>query len=365
MSATTATRPALAARPRLPRWATLFVLLVAVAVAVLLKLLLGWNWALAAILAGVIFNVALPTWSALLEGRRAATDRLATVLIWTAFAIVCVPLVWILEVVIRKGLPHLTWTFLTTTMRNHVPGPTGGIGHALVGTLIITLFASLIAVPVGLMCAIYLVEYGRGSRLARAVTFFVDVMTGIPSIVAGLFALALFVLIFGPAVHMAFIGSVALALLMIPTVVRSTEEMLRLVPSDLREAAYALGVPKWRTILKVVVPTSIGGIVTGVTLAIARVIGETAPLLVAVGFLTGMNANPFRTDQGMATLPTFIFDQYAHPDIVSCPLGSATCPPSPSEPRYWAAALVLIIIVMVLNVIARTIGKIFAPKTGR
>jgi phosphate transport system permease protein len=355
----------LTTRPRLPRLATWFILVATVIVAVLLKLLLGWSWAAAAIVGAIIFNIALPTWSVLLEGRRTATDRLVTSLIWTAFGIVCVPLVWIIGTVLDKGIPHLTWSFLSTTMRNHVPGPTGGIAHALVGTLVITFFATLISVPIGLMCAIYLVEYGRRSPLARSVTFFVDVMTGIPSIVAGLFALSLFVLIFGPAVHMAFIGSVALALLMIPTVVRSTEEMLRLVPSDLREAAYALGVPKWRTILKVVVPTSIGGIVTGVMLAISRVIGETAPLLVAVGYLAGMNWNAFQSSQGMATLPTFIFDQYAHPDVVSCPLGSTTCPPSPSEPRYWAAALVLIIIVMVLNLVARLIGKIFAPKTGR
>ena len=137
--------------------------------------------------------------------------------------------------------------------------------------------------PIGLLTAIYLVEYGAGSRLARWITFLVDVMTGIPSIVAGLFALALFVLIFGPGIRMGFGGSVALSLLMIPIVVRSTEEMLRLVPDDLREASYALGVPKWRTIVKVVLPTALGGIVTGVTLAIARVIGETAPLLIIAG----------------------------------------------------------------------------------
>lgn len=350
---------------KLPRYATAYVIAVAIVIALLLKLLLGWNWAAAAIVAGLINMVLLPLWSAVTEGRRRATDRLVTTLIWSAFVTVCVPLVWIIADVLVKGLPHVTWTFLTTTMRNHVPGPTGGIGHALVGTLLITFFASLIAIPIGLLTGIYLIEYGRGSKLARGVTFFVDVMTGIPSIVAGLFAIALFVLIFGPAVHMAFAGSVALSLLMIPTVVRSTEEMLRLVPNDLREASYALGVPKWRTILKVVVPTSIGGIVTGIVLAISRVIGETAPLLVAVGYAEGMNANPFRQDLGMATLPTFIFDQYAHPDIANCPLGTLTCPPSPSEPRMWAGALVLIIIVMVLNLVARIIGKIFAPKTGR
>jgi phosphate transport system permease protein len=351
-------------RPTLPRFAAAIIGGPAIVVAVILALLLG-SWVGGIIVAGVVFLIAYPLWSALVEGRRKATDRLVTELIWTAFLIVCVPLVWVIVTVLVKGVPHLSWTFLTTTMRNHTPGPTGGVGHAIVGTLIITALASVIAVPIGLLAAIYLVEYGRGSRLARAVTFFVDVMTGIPSIVAGLFAIALFVLIFGPAVHMAFTASVALAVLMLPTVVRSAEEMLRLVPSDLREAAYALGVPKWRTIMKVVIPTSLGGIVTGVMLAIARVIGETAPILVTVGFMTQMNANPFTKDQGMATLPTYIFNQYASPDIVSCPLGSAVCPASPSVPREWAAALILILIVMVLNLVARIIGRIFAPKTGR
>ncbi len=143
------------------------------------------------------------------------------------------------------------------------------------------------------MTAVYLIEYGKGRRLARIITFLVDVMTGIPSIVAGLFALSLLVILFGPAFRAGIGGAIALALLMTPTVVRSAEEMLRLVPSDLREASYALGVPKWRTILKVVMPTAIGGIVTGVVLAISRVIGETAPLLVTAGYNDSMNGNLF------------------------------------------------------------------------
>ena len=170
--------------------------------------------------------------------------------------------------------------------------------------------AALISVPIGVFAAIYLVEYGAGKRLARTITFLVDVMTGIPSIVAGLFALSLFVIILGPAVRFGFGGAVALSLLMIPTVVRSTEEMLRLVPADLREASYALGVPKWRTVTKVVLPTAVGGIVTGVVLAISRVIGETAPLLVIAGFTDSVNTNLF--DGRMMTLPVFIFTQYSH-----------------------------------------------------
>ena len=182
-------------------------------------------------------------------------------------------------------------------------------------------------------------------------------MTGIPSIVAGLFALSLFVLLFGPEVRMGFGGSVALSLLMVPIVVRSTEEMLRLVPGDLREASYALGVPKWRTITKVVLPTAMGGIITGVTLAIARVIGETAPLLVIAGKTDSVNFNLF--NERMSTLPVYIYYSFTQPGIT--PPGASE---APGIARAWGAALVLIVIVMVLNLLARVIGKIFAPKKG-
>ena len=229
-----------------------------------------------------------------------------------------------------------------------VIGEGGGAIHAIYGTLIITGCATIISVPIGILAAIYLQEYGVG-RLKRALTFFVDVMTGIPSIVAGLFAFALFALFFGPSVRMGFMGSVALSVLMIPVVVRSTEEMLKIVPNELREAAYALGVPKWRTIVKVVLPTSVAGIASGVTLAIARVIGETAPLLIAVGITTGVNLNP--VDGRMATLPVF---SYVAPGV----------PREPFIDRAWTAALVLIILVMVLNLTARLIARLFAPKTA-
>ncbi len=202
-----------------------------------------------------------------------------------------------------------------------------------------------------MLTAVYLVEYGRRSRLARAITFFVDVMTGIPSIVAGLFAYALFAVFFGEGVRMGFAGAVALSVLMIPVVVRATEEMLKIVPNELREASFALGVPKWRTILKVVIPTAIGGIASGITLAIARVIGETAPLLVTVGLTTNVNLNPF--DGRMATLPVFAYTSYQSPGV----------PREPYLDRAWAAALVLIIIVMLLNLVARLIARLFAPKT--
>jgi len=297
----------------------------------------------------VVFLVAMPLWSRLVEGRRAATDRLVTGLIWTAFAIALSPLVWLLWVAVRSGLPAINGDFLSYSMRGVIGDGQGGILHALIGTLLITLAAVVLSVPVGILTAVYLVEYGDRSRTARVITFLVDVMTGIPSIVAGLFALALVVLVFGPAFRMGFGGSIALSLLMIPTVVRSSEEMFRLVPHDLREASYALGVPKWRTIVKVVLPTSVAGIVTGVVLAISRVIGETAPLLVVAGATDGINTNLF--DGRMTTLPVFIFSQYS----TSTPIGYQ---------RAWGGALVLIALVMVLNLIARLIGRVFAPAKG-
>jgi phosphate transport system permease protein len=335
---------------RLPRQAPLLVGVVSLALSGLLGLLLSWGPLAIAVVTLIVFSSVLPLWSAIIENRRAAVDRLVTSLIWTAFGIAVVPLVWLIWVVISNGASAINPQFLTYSMRNVYGDAQGGIYHALLGTLLITLAAAAISVPVGIFAAIYLVEYGKGSRLGRAITFLVDVMTGIPSIVAGLFALSLFVLIFGPAIRIGFAGSVALSLLMIPTVVRSSEEMFRLVPNELREAAYALGVPKWRTIVKVVLPTALGGVITGVVLAISRVIGETAPLLVVAGSIDSVNTDLFH--DRMMTLPVFIFNQYS------------TSTPEGYE-RAWGGALVLIAIVMILNLLARLIGKFFAPKTGR
>ena len=220
----------------------------------------------------------------------------------------------------------------------------------------------MISIPVGLLTSIYLVEYGTG-RLKRAVTFFVDVMTGIPSIVAGLFAYALFAILIGPGTKTAITGAVALSVLMIPVVVRSSEEMLRLVPNELREASYALGVPKYLTVLKVVIPTAFAGITTGVTLAIARVIGETAPLLIAVGVADSLNFNPF--EGRMMTLPVYIVSEWRKGEAVCNNAADLTCLPQITEYRAWAAALVLILIVMALNLVARLVSKYFSPKTGR
>ena len=268
-----------------------------------------------------------------MEGPRRATDRFVTAVVTSAFAIVLFPLVSVVWTVISKGWSRLDAEFFTSDMRS-VVGEGGGITHAVVGTIVVTGMAAIIAVPFGLFTAIYLVEYGGKSRLARSITAMVDVMTGIPSIVAGLFAYALFVLAFGPGTRTGLAGSVALAVLMTPVVVRSTEEMLRLVPNELREASLALGVPKWKTIVKIVLPTAIAGIITGITLAIARVIGETAPLLVTAGLAQGMNKNPF--DGRMTTLPVFTYYQYMQPGI----------PPEAGQDRAWTAALVLILMVM-------------------
>jgi phosphate transport system permease protein len=336
---------------RLPRFAPLGLYLAGIALGAGLSTLTGFS-VTSTVIYGVIFGtLAVYVAARAVEGRRKATDRLATSLVTTAFAIAMVPLISLVYTVLDKGLARLDSAFFTQSMFR-VVGEGGGAYHAIMGTLIITALATVISVPIGLMTAIYLVEYGTG-RLKRFITFFVDVMTGIPSIVAGLFSFALFTLIFGNDVRMGVMGAVALSVLMIPVVVRSCEEVLKLVPNELREASYALGVPKWRTVVKVVLPTAIAGLGTGITLAVARVVGETAPLLVTVGLITSTNFNPF--DGRMATLPVFAYYQLTQP-------GTET---QAFLDRAWTAALVLIILVMALNVVARLISRFFAPTTGR
>ncbi|MEQ1735630.1 MAG: phosphate ABC transporter permease PstA [Rhodoglobus sp.] len=311
-----------------------------------------FNIVIAIFVGTILFDVLIFVVAYLVEGVRQARNRLMTSLVVTAFIIALLPLVSLLATVLVNGLARFDVQFFTWSMRN-VVGDGGGALHAIVGTLEITGMAAVISIPVGLLTAIYLVEYGTG-LLARAITFFVDVMTGIPSIVAGLFAFAFFALISGdPGIRFGFGGSVALSLLMIPVVVRSSEEMLKIVPNELREASYALGVPKWLTIVKIVIPTSIAGITTGVTLAIARVIGETAPLLIIAGYTTNMNYDLF--SDRMMSLPVFVYNQYANPGSVV----------DPYLERAWAGALTLILIVMALNLIARLIARIFSPKLGR
>jgi phosphate transport system permease protein len=294
------------------------------------------------------FTLALYVISRVIEGVRKATDRLVTIMVSTAFSLALIPLLSLAYTVVTKGVARFDAEFFTFSMRN-VVGEGGGALHAIIGTVEITGIATLISVPIGIMAAIYLVEYGRGT-VARLVTFFVDVMTGVPSIVAGLFAYALFVIFFGPGVRMGLGGAIALSLLMIPVVIRATEEMLKIVPNELREAAYALGVPKWLTVLKVVLPTSLAGIATGIMIAIARVIGETAPLLLIAGFTASMNYNPL--NERMMTLPVFVYTSYANQGVDM----------QADLDRAWAGALTLMLIVMVLNLVARLISKYFSPK---
>jgi phosphate transport system permease protein len=338
-------------RRRLPRWMPLGIFAAALAVVAVLDLLVSLNIALYALYTVVLGTVALYVLSRIVEGGRHATDRLVTCLVYGAFGLAMVPLLSLLYQVVSRGIGRFDSTFFSYSLVG-VVGEGGGAYHAIMGTLLITVLTALISVPIGLLTAIYLVEYGRG-RLKRAITFLVDVMTGIPSIVAGLFAYALFAIFFGPGVRMGLAGAVALSVLMIPVVVRAAEEVLKLVPNELREASYALGIPKWRTIVKVVIPTAIAGLGTGVTLAIARVVGETAPLLVTVGITNSTNLNP--VDGRMATLPVFAFYQLTQPGV----------PPEFAIDRAWTAALLLIILVMGLNLVARLISRLFAPKTSR
>ena len=355
MSAPTLDRPSATGLSRdhrpLPAWAPWALAAVALVLALALRAVLGSGPVLTAVLAALVFGVLVNLVSRRVEGRRRATDRTVTTVVSAMFVAAMVPLLSLLQTVISRGAGRFDADFFSTTMRN-VIGEGGGALHAIAGTVIITSLAALISVPIGMLTAIYLVEYGRG-RLARSITFLVDVMTGIPSIVAGLFAYALFVVFFGPGVRFGIGGAVALSVLMVPVVVRAVEEMLKLVPAELREASYALGVPKWRTILKVVLPAAAAGIATGITLAVARVIGETAPLLLVVGTTTSLNLNPF--EGRMATLPVFAFSSYTVPGAN----------PEPSLYRAWTAALVLMIIVLGLNLAARIIAKRFAPKGGR
>lgn len=327
--------------------------------------LAGVNLALAAVGSYLAFVVLVHLVYRVRNGGRVAADKTAKAVLYGTFIVAIVPLVSLLWTVIASGgATAVNPDYLLTSMRG-VTGVhdratveegaplIGGAYHAIIGTLIITGLAALISVPIGLFTAVFLVEYRSKGRLATAIRFLVDVMTGIPSIVAGLFAFALWAVLFGVGTKNGFSGAVALSVLMIPTVVRSAEEMLRIVPNELREAALALGVPKWRTIVRVVLPTAASGLAAGVTLAIARVVGETAPLLVAVGVTQGINVNP--GDGPMNTLAVYAYNLFKYPRNPGYP--------DPSLDRAWAAAFLLILVVVLLNLSARLIARFFAPKT--
>jgi phosphate transport system permease protein len=278
---------------------------------------------------------------------REVKDLLAKVVMWAAFLLALVPLLWILWTVVSKG-GHLLlqadwWTNSQKGITARREG--GGAVHAIQGTLIQGITTAVISVPIGVMTAVYLVEYGRG-RLAKVVSFMVDILTGVPSIVAGLFIFALWVATF-EFKRVGFAVCLALVLLMIPVVVRSTEEMLKLVPNELREASYALGVPKWKTIMKVVLPTAFSGIVTGVLLGMARVMGETAPLLILGPYTKTIATDLF--SGLMPTLPTMINQDRTEnlPAAVD---------------RVWAAALTLILLVLLLNLAGRFVARFGSVK---
>lgn len=274
---------------------------------------------------------------------RRAKNQMVTVLMVVAFVLVIIPLGFVLFTVVAKGASIISWQFLTASIPpNVLPASIGGMGPAVVGTLEITGFATLMAVPLGVLAAIYLNEYGGNRPLARLIGFFSDVMTGVPSIVMGLFIFTIWVLKFH---YSGFAGSLALACLMLPIVIRSTYEMLRLVPDSLREGSYALGASKARVTVTVVLPAAIGGIVSGALLAVARAAGETAPLLFTILTVTTVNRNLFSGSN--TSLPSQIFANASQPYVGA-------------QARGWGAALTLIAITFILMIVARIVTARFA-----
>ncbi|MFF0611878.1 phosphate ABC transporter permease PstA [Nocardia tengchongensis] len=283
-----------------------------------------------------------PTFRHVSPARR-LKNNIATGLVWLCFGLALVPLLWVLFVVLQKGgaiVASLDWW--TKSQNGVLPEQrTGGVYHAIYGTIVQSGIAAVIAVPLGIMAAVYLVEYGRG-WLAKTTTFMVDILAGVPSIVAALFIFALWIATFGNP-QSAFAVSLALVLLMLPVVVRSTEEMLKLVPDELREASYALGIPKWKTIVRIVIPTALPGMISGMLLAVARVMGETAPVLVLVGYSKAINFDVFNGN--MASLPLLMYQELSNPE----PAG---------RERIWGAALTLILIIALLYVAAAAVKKL-------
>jgi phosphate transport system permease protein len=277
---------------------------------------------------------------------RRAKNRIATAGMVLSFVVVIIPLGFVLYTVIAKGASAINWSFLTSSIPlQTLPVSIGGIGPAVAGTLEITGLATVMAVPLGILGAIYLNEYGGSGPLARFIGFMADVMTGVPSIVMGLFIFSIWVLHFG---YSGLAGAFALGALMLPIVIRSTDEMLKLVPNSLREGSYALGATKARVTLTVVLPAAAGGIVSGALLAIARAAGETAPLLFTILTVTTVNTNVFSGTN--TSLPSQIF-------------ANASSPYVGAQGRGWGAALTLIAIAFILMIVARVITARFAKYT--
>ncbi|CPR11575.1 phosphate ABC transporter permease [Mycobacterium bohemicum DSM 44277] len=269
--------------------------------------------------------------------QRRIKNNVATIFFLASFLVALVPLVWVLSVVVARGWYAVTRSgWWTHSLKGVLPEQfAGGVYHALYGTVLQAGVAAVLSVPLGLMTAVFLVEYGTG-RLVRLTTFMVDVLAGVPSIVAALFVFSMWIATLGFQ-QSSFAVSLALVLLMLPVVVRSTEEMLRLVPDDLREASYALGVSKWKTTVRIVFPIAMPGIVSGILLSVARVIGETAPVLVLVGYSRSINPDIFHGN--MASLPLLIYTELTNPEHAG-------------YLRIWGAALTLIILVAAINLTA-------------
>lgn len=283
------------------------------------------------------------------SGSRTTKNGVVSGFMILATALAIVPLAWLLASALHRGLgPILHASWWANTMDPSLDVAKQGALHAIVGTLVIGLITSVISIPIALLTAIFLVEYARGTTLARVISFAVDVLTGVPSIVAALFIYAVIVSAFH-GTQSAWAASLALVILMVPTVLRSTEEMLKLVPDSLREASYALGVSKWRTIFSVVLPTSISGVLTGIVLGLARVLGETAPLMVLVQYNTTFADGP--GSPNFATIPTIITDAYTRGGV--------------NTPSVWGAAVTLIILVMGLNLIARAVSRRYLRRMGK
>jgi phosphate transport system permease protein len=282
--------------------------------------------------------------SSMQRGRR-IRNQLATAWLVASVVLALLPLGWVMVTVVQNGSAQFGWAFLVENIpisRTKV-GP--GMGPAVLGTLLITGAAALLAIPLGILGAVYLNEYGKTNRLASVIRFMSNVMTGVPSIVMGLFIVVVWVL---PRKESSgFAGSLALACLMLPVVIRSTEEMLKLVPDELRQASYALGNRKWRTVMSVVLPSAVGGITSGAMLAVARAAGETAPLLVTIAVVNRPNPNIF-SGANTALAPQ-IFQGALDPNLGV-------------QQRAWAAALTLILLVFVFTVIARWISSRFALR---
>jgi phosphate transport system permease protein len=276
------------------------------------------------------------------SNRRKRTDQIGRGALAAAAIIALVPLVLVLWYVVKRGVSAISWHFISTDPTGNFLGDPGGIKSAFLGTIEMVAFATLIAVPVGVGVALYLTEYGKESLFARAVRYFVDVMTGVPSIVFGLFIYIVLILSgFGGSGYAGWKGSVALALLMFPIICRAAEVVLLLVPDSLREAALALGAPRWRVVFRIVLPTAMSGLITGILLAVARAAGETAPLLFTAAIVNGTS---FNLSDKMNSLPVQIFTDVgqAQDRLVA---------------RAWGAALTLVLLVLVLTLIARLLAR--------